>query len=282
METLYEGAQAGAMPTLREALGVYLKTITPYKKGHRQEAGRIKYWLLEPMAAAPLDRLRGVDFAHYRDRRLAMGISRSSVRLELAIISHLYGVAAIDWGHDGLKNPIRQMRMPAPVRGRSRRLLAGEEDALLAAADAINPAIKSLILFTLETAMRRGELVALQWSAVNEKWRACLLMDTKNGDDRTVPLSSRALAVLAGIPRTDDRVFPFSANYVSVKFCRACRLAGIKNLRFHDLRHEATSRLFELGRLTAIEISLITGHKSLTMLSRYTHLTASHLAAKLG
>lgn len=269
------------VPTLGKALGNYLETVTPHKKGHKQEARRVRAWLKAPLADRRLDTLRGVDFAQYRDGRLTAGASRSTVRLELAIISHLYTVAAKDWGHEDLKNPIQMMRMPSPVRGRERRLHPMEEAGLLAAAEGVHKRLKPLILLALETSMRRGELVALQWSDVNLKRRIALLRDTKNGDARTVPLSTRAVAVLEDLPRTATRVFPVCGNWVSRRFHAACTQAGIHDLRFHDLRHEATSRLFELGRFTTVEISRITGHKTVAMLSRYTHLNAASLAEKL-
>lgn len=267
--------------TLWTALDTYSRTVTPTKKGRNQEARRLRIWQQHPLADRQLESLRGVDFAGYRDRRLEAGASRSTVRLELAIISHLYSVAARDWGLEGIKNPIKTMRIPAPVRGRERRLREGEEPRLLAAAEQITGPLKPLILLALETAMRRGELVTLRWRDVNLARRTVFLPDTKNGDARTVPLTTRAGAILEAMPRTAERVFPYCDAWVSRRFHQAANVAGLEDLRFHDLRHEATSRLFELGRFTMLEISLITGHKTLAMLKRYTHLTAAQLAAKL-
>ncbi len=267
--------------TLGTALGCYLDTVTPHKKGRAQEARRVRAWQLSPLASRQLSSLRGVDFARYRDGRLSTGTSCSSVRLELAIISHLYSVASRDWGLAGLENPIKTMRLPAPARGRNRRFLGDEEVRLIEAAEYFKPWLKPLVLLATETAMRRGELLALRWQDVNLVKRVALLRETKNGEPRTVPLSSTAVEVLRGLPRKSERVFPYEGSYVSRWFNAATLRARLDDFRFHDLRHEATSRLFELNRFTMLEISLITGHKTLAMLKRYTHLNAMHLAARL-
>ncbi len=109
-----------------------------------------------------------------------------------------------------------------------------------------------------------------------------LVPDSKTGDPRRVPLSSRALAVLDALPRRlDGKVWGMRADSITQAFDRACRRAAIDDLRFHDLRHEATSRLFEKG-FNPMEVSAITGHKTLQMLKRYTHLRAEDLAKRLG
>jgi len=130
--------------------------------------------------------------------------------------------------------------------------------------------------------MRRGEIVSLRWQDVNLSSRVAILRDTKNGDDRAVPLSTKAIETLSLEPRhTTGRVFPIRGDSITQAFDRVCKKAGIENLRFHDLRHEATSRLFEFG-LGIMEVSAVTGHKDLAMLKRYTHLKAGNIAAKLG
>ena len=134
----------------------------------------------------------------------------------------------------------------------------------------------------VETAMRRGEICDLRWENVNLAGRVALLPDTKNGTVRRVPLSSVALGVLAALPRRlDGLVWDVKVDTVTRSFERACRRAAITGLTFHDLRHEATSRLFEKG-FNPMEVSAITGHKTLQMLKRYTHLRAEDLAKRMG
>jgi integrase len=137
-------------------------------------------------------------------------------------------------------------------------------------------------LLAIETAMRRGELLALTWENIHLDRRIAFLPDTKNGDSRTVPLSTTAINLLRQLPRSVvGPVFPITANALKLCFRRACIRAGIEDLHFHDLRHEATSRLAE--KLTNIlELSAVTGHKDLRMLKRYYHPRAEELALKLG
>ena len=142
--------------------------------------------------------------------------------------------------------------------------------------------LADIVRFAIATGMRRGELLNLSWPNVNIEARTAHLPHTKNGEARTVPLSPDALGVLVRQERTDgeDRVFPTSANAVRLAWERLKRREGIKDLRFHDLRHEAISRFFELG-LSVPEVSAISGHKDPRMLMRYTHLKAENIAQKL-
>ncbi len=132
--------------------------------------------------------------------------------------------------------------------------------------------------------MRQGELVGLSWSQVRLADRTILLTDTKNGESRTVPLSTAAIRVLCSISTSNtDKVFAIqTGRAISHAFAKICKLAGIADLHFHDLRHEATSRLFEKTDLRDVEIASITGHKTMEMLKRYAHLRAAQLAIRLG
>lgn len=142
--------------------------------------------------------------------------------------------------------------------------------------------LKPIILFALETAMRRGEIALMRWKDVDLKLRYVHLPKTKNGEARSVPLSPAALDILKGIPRQiDGDVFTLHPDTISKGFRTAADEAGLNDLRFHDLRHEATSRLFENTDLDFMEVKGITGHKSLQMLSRYSHLRAHKLADRL-
>ena len=152
-----------------------------------------------------------------------------------------------------------------------------------ACADARNPFLLPAVILAIETAMRQGELISLNWKHINLKKRTAFLPDTKNGESRGVPLSTTAADILRSLPRSiNDQVFPgVTGEAVKRAFIRACRRAHIEDFHFHDLRHEATSRLFEKG-LNAIEVASITGHKTLQMLKRYTHLRTEDLVKKLG
>jgi integrase len=194
----------------------------------------------------------------------------------------LFNLAISDWGMESLINPVTRVSKPKVSKGRERRLEEGEEDKLLAAT---NPEMVQIIRLALETAMRREELSNLRWSDIDLERRTATLYVTKNGETRTTPLSPRALEILrflkAGPNGQGERVFTQSPSAITQAMQRACKTAGLADLRFHDLRHEATSRLFENTDLDLMEIRSITGHKTLQMLARYSHLRMDRLADRL-
>lgn len=240
------------------------------------------------MARRNLAQLRGTDFAAYRDARLASGRASGTVRHELQVISHLFETARKEWGLEGLLNPLKNIRKPGGSRSRDRRLLPGEYDRLRAALDACeNPFARPAFDLAIETALRQGMLFELRWDWVDLTARAIRIpseyrMKANKGVPVAVPLSTRAIATLQSMPRSlSGKILDTTANAVSTIFKRRVKSIGIVGLRWHDLRHEAASRLFERG-LNPMQVATITGHKSLNMLKRYTHLHAEDLAAMLG
>ena len=162
---------------------------------------------------------------------------------------------------------------------RDRRLVGDELPRRLAAAHAYGGETGPLITWAIETAMRRGEIAAMRWDHLDRKARVLLIPETKTGTPRRVPLSTAALAALppAGVvpnappQRPDGRVWGMRPDSISQAFERVCKAAGIEGLTFHDLRHQATSRLFEKGS-NPMQVAAITGHQILQMLERYTQL----------
>ncbi|MHB1544013.1 MAG: tyrosine-type recombinase/integrase [Gammaproteobacteria bacterium] len=273
----------GDRTTLAEALNRYAREITPGKAPGTQpaELRKINRLRQSPIARIALSRLTGKDVADHIRWRQGTGVAAATVHHDLRAISHLYTVARSSWGMSYLVNPVPLAKTARPrlPRGRERRLEPGEEDRLLEAAQ---PQFGAVLRFALATAMRQGEIVSLRWERVDLKRRAVLLTETKNGETRTVPLSPAALEVLRAIPRRiDGSVFGMSGNAVRLAWDRLMRKTGIKGLRFHDLRHEAISRLFEDTDLDIMEIRAISGHKTLQMLARYTHLRTHRLADRL-
>lgn len=275
--------------TLAEALDRYRLEITPSKKGAKIELIRINQWLAHPLAQKPLDTLKPLDFAKHRDNRLQAGIAASTIRSELAIISHLFTIAAKEWGMS-LVNPIDRIRKPKADNARDRRLNNNELVSLLDACSLSDSyLLPYLVGFAMETGMRLGEMLSITWDMVNYENKTIKLSTTKNGDSRTVPLSSHALHLLKTIPRDKAEIALDRANIFytwkrsdSIKraWHTALNRAGITDFHFHDLRHEATTRFFEKG-FNVMEVAAITGHRTLQMLKRYTHLKATDLAVRL-
>lgn len=268
--------------TLKELLERYLAEVTPLKKGAAAETNRLRVLMRLPLARRYVAGIRGIDVARYRDERLRT-VSSSTVKRDLVLLGHVFEVARKEWGIY-LQNPVRDIRLPSDGKPRNRRLHAGEETRLIAACrEARNPHLLPTVQLALETAMRQGELIRLRWEHIDLNRRTAHLPDTKNGEARTVPLSTTAAEVLRALPRSlHGDVFPgLTTEAIKRSYIRAVRRADIENLRFHDLRHEATTRLFEKG-LNIMEVASITGHKDLRMLRRYTHFRAEDLARKLG
>jgi integrase len=282
--------------TMRKALERYSSEVTVSKKGAAQEACVINAISREQLAEQPLVSIRAADVAALRDKWLK-DLAPATVRRRLAIISHCFEIARREWSID-LVNPVPAIRKPTVANARDRRLLRGELEAVLAASE--SPDLASVATLAVETAMRLSEIVGLRWSDVSTVNRMVTLRETKNGSCRVVPLSPEAISVFQGLPRRiDGMVFGVAGPSISQAWARAvdrasiayrsaCMRSGVSptpgylaGLHFHDLRHEATSRLFERGVFGTMEVASITGHKTLQMLSRYTHMNVALLADKL-
>lgn len=275
--------------TLGAALALYRTKVSILKKGYAQESYRVDALMRAPMASRVMREIGSPDIADYRDWRLEQRnartgkpISAATVRLEMSLLSSVFDVARIEWGACG-PNPVTDVRKPAPPPGRDRRLLPREERRIMRYCHG-HPTFEliSVIVLALETAMRQGELLKLDWSHINLRQGIAHLPETKNGSKRDVPLSMKAREAIMRLGvKTQGRVFTYTANGLKSAWRLMNMRLAIQDLHFHDLRHEATSRLFELGTLDMMEVAAITGHKSLSMLKRYTHLRAVKLVKKL-
>ena len=293
--------------TFEKAMKRYLAEVTPTKRPFtqtgelRRSVPLIDFFGKYSLAAVTADLV-----AQYRDKRLA-GEDRkgkdgaptprapNTVRLELALLGHLFTIALKEWGLGLAYNPVLNVRRPAPGPGRNRRLEPSEEVKLFQAVDKhSNPMLSWIVRVAMETGMRSSEIVSLRRTQVDLKRRVVRLLETKNTTPRTVPLSvaatklfEQALAnpirpidtdlVFFGEPGKDGKRRPYNFNKVWLEIKRN---AGCSDFRFHDLRHEAVSRFVE-GGLSDQEVSAISGHKSMQMLKRYTHLRAEDLVGKL-
>ena len=269
--------------SLAEILERYRREVTPTKRGAADENLRLKAMAQRPFARIRMSALTSSHLAAYRDERLKV-VCGATVNRELSTLSHAIDTARREWDVYLPTNPCTLVRRPPQGRPRDRRLQGDEEKRLLAACGgARNRWLAHFVALAIETGMRRGELLGLLWDNVDLERRTAFLPVTKNGESRGVPLSSRAVAVLRTLPpSTNGSVFgELTREALKQSFKRAVRRAGIAGLRLHDLRHEATSRFFEKG-LNVMEVASVTGHKTLQMLKRYTHLSATDLATRLG
>lgn len=278
-----------SLSPLREVLAHYCSTVSILKKGFAQEKYRIEQISRSSLGQIIVSEVTSVDIATYRDTRLAQTnritgkpISAATARLEMSLLSNMFDVGKIEWGVCQT-NPVCNVRKPKSPPGRERRLTPREERLILRYANAHeNPHLLPIIVLALETAMRQGEILNLRWEHINLKSRIAHLPETKNGSSRSIPLSIKARDTLIRLGvKSHGAAFSYTSNGLKSTWRLMLIRLGIEDLHFHDLRHEAISRLFELGTLDMMEISAISGHKSLSMLKRYTHLKAQRLVKKL-
>lgn len=298
--------------TLREVLERYRREVTPTKKCAPIESVKIGVLLQDSiLPLMKMSALSSAEVAAWRDRRLT-AVTGATVNREIDVLSAAINHARREWGIH-VENPIPLVKRPEKARARERRLTSEEERYLLEAlgnaprnADgtfpkaARNPWLVPVFRLAVESAMRRGELLALDWKHVDLMRQTAHLPDTKNGEARTVPLSTKAVAVLKGLPKPHKgSVFPMTPMALRKAFTRSierartryaedCKAAKrrpspsfLADVHFHDTRHEAASRLAE-KLSNVLELSAVTGHKDLRMLKRYYHPRAEELAKKLG
>jgi len=303
--------------SLFSALERYERTVTPTKKSAAKERSIIKIWKSHKLAQRPLAYLKSSDFAEARDELLQEN-KPATVRRYLALLSNVFTVARKDWGFAGLQNPLLDVTKPQVSDARDRTIRAldmhvheveEDDDDMPADRKELVSEIESLVAatgskwlplaidFAIETAMRRSEITSLCWENVGIKKRVAHLPATKNGTARDVPLSPKAINILSSLdPTKGGRVFPVTPDALTKAFTRALERARerylqtqlrrgervddhfLVGLRFHDLRHEAITRLAKIFALH--ELAKITGHKSSHMLLRYYHPKAQELAMK--
>ena len=269
--------------TFAEIIERYITEVLPTMRGGKADYIRLKALARRPIAKLNMVALTPQKIAQHRDERLKE-IAPATVIRELSYFSSIITYARKEWGIN-INNPVSLVARPKNPQGRSRILDAAETSRLL---EELRPTgrrsiwMLPLVRLALETAMRRSELLGLRWEHIDLGRRTIFIQLTKNGTSRTVPLSTHAIQILTEIPRDiDGRVFPVTHEVVSQAFNRARKQARVKDIRFHDLRHMAITRLAEkLPNL--IELSAVSGHKSLAMLKRYYHPSAELLAQKLG
>ncbi len=283
--------------SMRDLIERFVREVSPSHRGHIKEAARMRNTGKWKVWETCLANLKPVDFAQWRDERLKQ-VAPATVLREMGDLALILNHAMKEWGIVLPVNPLKQVKRPKVSNARERRLKPAEsghemsksEEQRLLEACTHKPGhlnscrvawLRPLVQLAIETAMRRGELLRLEWPHVDLHRAIAYLPETKNGEPRYVPLTPRAVEILKSMPRTgSSRVFDISENALKLAWQRAVKRSGLKDLRFHDLRHEAASRLSE--KLSNIlELSSVTGHKDLRMLKRYYHPRAEDLAKKL-
>jgi integrase len=262
----------------------YKEEVTELKKGKRWESLRITAMMRDPIAEIMLSDLTPAHVTEWRQRRMAK-VSASSVAREMTIIKHMLEVARRDWRLIQ-SNPAADVRKPKVSPHRS-RIISDEEVGLICAAlgyhqgkpCTVQHRVALSLLFALETAMRSGEICNLTRADI--VGNVAEVKNTKNGSDRRVPLSQKALDILN---LTDDDLFNVDARVRDTTFRKAVARAGLVDLHYHDSRHTAVSRLarvFSSKGMSVLDLARMTGHKDLRQLLIYFNVTAESIADKL-
>jgi integrase len=270
------------------------------KKGADQEGAMLDLLSRLPIASKPMYAVHKTDILgmfsdiksgkyrkvrkNIKDTKSTKPASEATARRYSNLARHIFEVAVKDWEKLD-RNPFEELGKddkPKDGKPRDRRFKGNEYD--LMSKELSGEARVALIVF-VESAMRKGELLSLEWPNVKFKGKlgSARLIETKNGEERTVPLSSIAVRELKTLTRgIKGKVFKLTAAALNHQWRKARIAIGSPDLRVHDLRHEATSRLFEDKGFNVIEAASVTGHKSLQMLKRYANLNTDLLAKKLG
>jgi len=225
----------------------------------------------------------------WRDHRLKVDkVLGSSVNRDLNLLSHVFAAAAKEWKWIAT-SPTTDVRRPADPPPRD-RLYSDDEIERICLALGFDQAQTDLattsyqrtaiaFLFAIETAMRAGEICGL--TAADIAGRTATLQQTKNGTKRAVPLSRRALELLALLPKVPvgDTIFAISSPSLDALFRKAKLRAMISDGTFHDTRHLAITRLAK--RLNVLDLARMVGHRDLRQLQVYYNETAETIAEKL-
>lgn len=263
-----------------DVLDRYAREVSPGKRGARWEMLRIERFRKDDIAQKVMGELAASDFAAWRDARLKE-VSPSTVNREMTLLSAVLTVARKEWGLIKT-NPISDVRKPTKPPPRDRLITTDEFDALsrLAGDDLSNATARTFhaFRFSIETAMRAGEVVGLVWDRVDLERRVVRLEMTKNGTAREVPLSKEAVRLLEALPRTDP-VFGLSSATLDALWRKLRDNAKVKGLNYHDSRHIGITRLAR--KLDVLALARMVGHKDIRMLMAYYNETAEELAARL-
>ncbi len=235
--------------------------------------------LLQKFDGAILQAITAKRIGEFISARLAAGVRGQTINHQVRLLASMFKWA-IERGYV-VENPVRTVKKFREGPGRE-FFLSEEQSALLL--EKIDDGFRTLVLAALHTAARRGELIKVTWADLDLEKRLVTFRDTKNGEDRTVPLSATLTAALKRLPRPiaggpvfrTDAGKPLTPTIIRRPFRKAVKAAGLVGFRFHDLRHSAASFMVQAG-VPLNTVRAILGHKSLGMVLRYSHLAPEHL-----
>ncbi len=258
-------------PKMRDVLIRYKDEVVIHKRSKDMETKLINYLLAEGFVNYAINLVEPKLIAQYRDRALR-SLKSSSVNRRLAIVSHCFTIAKKEWGYD-ISNPVLSIRRPTNPEPRDRRFSKAEISKILTC-NRTSPHMKFIIELALELGMRRSEIANVKAQHVKGN---LLLIPVAKTKPRTIPLTPKAVLLLK-----HNLPMQMSSNAIHLSWKRITKRHGIEDARFHDLRHEALSRMFEVKSLNLPEVQLFSGHlEPRTLMRVYANLRPKDLADKL-
>jgi integrase len=278
---ILNGEKLGPRHSVRELFQEYSRKVSAKKKGAKWEILRLNLLSRDVLADKLVGEIGAADIADWRERRLS-NVSSSTVRREMGLMNHVFNVGIKDWGWIS-KNPMKDVARPKESPARDRRV-SDDEIELLVGRAGTDLSVKSAraihaFRFAVETGMRAGEIVSLDWANVDLNKRVAHLAETKNGTSRSIPLSRAAVQMLEDLSDEHEKCFNISSQNLEALFRKVKNKVEISNLRFHDSRHEAVTRLAK--KLDVLDLARMIGHRDIKMLMTYYNATAEELAQRL-
>ena len=273
--------------SFQDAIDRYIEKVCPEHKSGDNEAKRLKALVRAPgllPVLKPISEVTAVDLSRFRDIRLEQ-VSVATVRKEMTIVRSVLESARRDWGMI-VVNPITDVKRPPAPPDRKRLFTEDETKKILAALKyegdvvTMQHQVAIALLLGLETGMRAGEMVGMTWRVVNLRHKYVTLPKTKNGDERDVPLSAKAIELvgkLKGLSKT--HVFTISSASLDALFRNAKKLCKIEDLHFHDSRANAITML--AGKLDILDLARMIGHRDIDNLMIYYRKSATDIANQL-
>jgi integrase len=288
------GQPQTARYTVGELIIWYRDTVGPTAEWSRSKAFDLARLLKYPISGKQAHALTPADYIAHVEQRRSEGAGPATAGNDLVWIGQVLRSArpslhvAADLGAlEDARHELRSRKLIAKSKWRDRRVSKDEERKLLDHLDrrdgrAIIPML-DIVQFALATSRRQEEITRLRWADLDRVRGIAWLDDVKHptrkkGNRRSFRMLESAWEIIERQPR-GERVFPYNPKSIGEAFRRACKFAGIVDLCFHDLRHEATSRLFEKGYAIQ-EVAQFTLHESWQTLKRYTHLRPEHVAER--
>ena len=267
---------------LKDVLARYRDNVTVDKKGAKQESYKINKLIRNKIANYSLARITPMKIAQFRDT-LKEFSKPATINKYITLISVAIRTAINEWGIYLPTNPADKIKRLKEPESCDTRLEPHEESLLFEQATRSKMYwMEAIIIVALETGARQGELFRLNADDVDLNKATALLRDTKNGSDRRIGISPKAVEALKGLPAfsVDKRFFPTHTEQFKFYWKQLQRWTGLQHINFHLLRHEWASRMFEKGWDIA-EVATQGGWKDWKSLRKYTHIKAEHLAEKL-